>query len=145
MGGGGGKERVGREGERPIPWPPPSLGIGAGAGRWSQRNWCRVCLSRGPQGGSGGSSRPAVRYWSGRAREQPSPSPWKHALQGPHVHARSTGSRKGWLGRFSVSLGMMRGFRGRPAISVSDTPSEGRPGPRPDRGSCSPWAKGHPS
>lgn len=61
------------------------------------------------------------------------------------VHARSTGSRKGWLGWFSVSLGMMRGFWGRPAISVSDTPSEGRPGPRPDRGSCSPWAKGHPS
>lgn len=102
-----------------------SLWLGRG---WSQE--CSVCLS----GGELGESSSNKLNGGGGPQEEPSPGPWKPAWQGPCV-CQEPRSRKGWLGRFLVSPGVMGGFRGRSAISVL----------QPDTGSCSPWTKGRPS
>lgn len=122
---------MGREAERPTSWPPPSLG-----GRLFQRSWCSVCLSQGEPGGS--SSLSLRGKGAGRALPRCLETCLARTTCAPGVPFQ-----KRLVRPVPREPGNYGGLPGSPKPShAPDAPSEGRPGPGPDRGSCSPRGEG---
>lgn len=112
---------------------------GWGGGALFQRSWCSVCLSQGEPGGS--SSLSLRGEGAGRALPRCLETCLARTTCAPGVPFQ-----KRLVRPVLREPGNYGGLPGSPKPSQApDAPSEGRPGPGPDRGSCSPPVKGHPS